>query len=228
MLKRGEEIVERNPSLESEVVAFALAAFGAAEAGDLPELLRVNLKPLFDQFPEGELWYVTVSDVLLARLAFAWAQLAFALTPDMPIGEEMEQLRAFSDLSLTKGIDLAATLKVALLALSPSVLGLLIPAMPNALVFCFGDGVDLSRPYPTSLASLYRPGVLGNPEGLDRSAFMQGSRPGDGPELLTWWVERLNVLYSHVADPTRFTDHRRLPRSLGPDGLDDHPGTAFR
>lgn len=206
MLKRGQEIIERNPSLESEVVAFALAAFGAAQTGDLPDLLTVNLKPLFEAFPEGELWYVTVSEVLLARLAFARAQLAFALTPDMPIGEEMEQLRAFSDLSLTKGIDLTATLKVGLLALSPAVLGLLIPAMPNALVFCFGDGVDLNRPYPTSFASLYRPTVLGNPEGIDRSALAASSQPGDGPALLIWWVDRLNCLYSHVADPTRFTD----------------------
>jgi hypothetical protein len=206
MLQSGKEIFDRNPSLESEVVAFALAAFGAAEAGDLPNLLTVNLEPLFNQFPQGELWYVTVSEVLLARLAFGRAQLAFQLTPDMPIGEEMEQLRAFSDLSLTRGIDLTATLKVALLALSPAVLGLLIPAMPNALVFCFGDAVDLQRPYPTSFASLYRPNVLGNPEGLDRSALLQTSKPSDGVLLLRWWVDRLNRLYSHVADPTRFTD----------------------
>jgi hypothetical protein len=28
----------------------------------------------------------------------------------------------------------------------------------------------------------------------------------DGERLLEWWVDRLNVLYSYVTDPTRFTD----------------------
>jgi hypothetical protein len=204
MLQRGREIIERNPSTESEVAAFALAAFGAAQTGDLPDLLKVNLPELFRQFPGGELWYVTVSDVLLARLAFARAQLGFALTPDMPLGDEMEQLRALSNLSLTKGIDLAACLKVAMLALSPSVLGLPIPAIPNGLVFCFGTDVGLLRPYPISFSSLYRPEVLGDPEALNRSALLADMRASDGPALLKWWVGRLNVLYSHAADPTRF------------------------
>ncbi len=217
MLRRGKEIVARNPSTESEVAAFGLAALGAAQAGDLPDLLAANLPALFEQFPGGELWYLTVSELLLARLAFARAQLAFGLTPDMPIGPEMEQLRAFSDLTLSKGIDLTATLKIAMLALSPAVLGLVIPTLPHALVFCFGEGVELTRPYPSSFSSLYRPSVLGTPEGLDRSALLAGSKPDDGPALLGWWVERLNVLYGHLADPTRFTD---------PDGYHDPAAQA--
>ena len=171
-----------------------------------PTSWQSNLPALFDQFPDGELWYVTVEELLLTRLAFARSQLAFGLTPDMPIGPEMEQLRALSDLTLTKGIDLTAVLKGAVLALSPATLGLVIPTLPHALVFCFGEGVDLRRPYPASFASLFRPGVLGDPEGLDRSALLEGGKPGDGPSLLTWWVGRLNVLYAQIADPTRFTD----------------------
>jgi hypothetical protein len=68
--------------------------------------------------------------------------------------------------------------------------------------------VDLAKPYPISLASLFRPTVLDNPAGLDRSRLLAGLDPGDGPELVRWWVDRLNVIYSHVADPTRFTDAR--------------------
>ena len=120
----------------------------------------------------------------------------------------MEQLRRFAELTLTRGVNSPAVMDVPLLALSPAVLGLLIPAMPHVLVFCFGADVDLRRPYPTSLASLYRPSVLNDPEGLDRSAFLADPRPDDGPRLLAWWVERLNVLYSHATDPTRFTDDR--------------------
>jgi hypothetical protein len=209
-LERGAEIVQRNPGVESEIVAFALAAFGAGQAGDLDELLKVNLPPLFQQFPDGSMWQITVSDVLLARFAFARAQLAFQMTPDLPLGEEMEQLRAFSDLSLTSGIDVSAVIKLPLLALSPAVLGFLVPAMPHVLVFCFGTGVDLRRPYPTSFSALYRPTVLDDAEDLDRSAFVAHSDPTDGPRLLAWWVGQLNSLYSHIADPTRFTDARAI------------------
>jgi hypothetical protein len=208
MIARGREIVERRPSNESEIVAFALAALGAAEAGDLPDLLAVNIPALLREFPNGSLWLVAVADVLLARLAFGRTQLALQLTPDMPVGEEMEQLRAFSELTLTRGVDFAALTDLPLLAFSPAVLGVRIPAMPHVLVFCFGVDVDLRRPYPTSLASLYRPRVLHDPEGLVRGAFLDGHQPDDGARMLAWWVDRLNVLYSHATDPTRFTDER--------------------
>ena len=205
MLRRGREITSRNESAEAQMVAFALAAFAAAQDGGFPELLTQNLPPLFEQFPSGSLWLVAVDDVLLARLAFGRAQLAFQLTPDMPLGPETDALRAFSELTLTRGIDFAAIMNPPLLALSPSVLGFLVPAMPHVLVFCFGGGVDLRRPYPISLSSLYRPGVLNDSEGLDRSALLANSEPDDGPRLLAWWVDRLNELYSHATDPTRFT-----------------------
>jgi len=205
MIKRGIEIRERNPSDASEVAAFALAALGAAEAGDLPDLLAANLPGLLERFPRGSLWLVTIEDVLLARLAFGRAQLAAELTPDLPLGPEMELLRGYSGLTLTHGVNFAAVMDVPLVAFSPAVLGLLVPAMPHVLVFCFGDALELRRPYPTSFASLYRPTVLNDPEGLDRSPFTANSTAADGTDLLRWWVDRLNVIYSHAADPTRFT-----------------------
>jgi hypothetical protein len=206
MLQRGAEITKENPGVPSEIVAFALAAMGAGEAGDLEDLLAVNLPLLFAQFPRGSLWQVAVSDVLLARLAFGRTQIALQLTPDITVSPEMEQLRAFADLGISSGIDFSAVMTVPLLALSPAVLGFLIPAMPHVLVFCFGADVDLRRPYPISLASLYRPRVLQDPEGLDRSTFASTLDPDDGPNLLAWWVEQLNRFYSHITDPTRFTD----------------------
>ncbi len=57
----------------------------------------MQLPPLFERFPGGSLYYVTVSDTLLAHLAFARSQLAFQLTPDIPLGKEMECLRACED-----------------------------------------------------------------------------------------------------------------------------------
>jgi hypothetical protein len=206
MVARGREIIEQRPSTESEIVAFALSALGAAEAGDLPDLLTATVPGLLEGFPTGSLWLVTVSDVLLSRLAFGRTQLALQLTPDLPMGPELEQLRSFEELTLTRGIDFGELIDLALLAFSPGVLGLRVPAMPHVLVFCFGAAIDLRRSYPTSLASLYRPRVFNDPEGLDRSAFFKNERPDDGERLLEWWVARLNVIYSHATDPTRFTD----------------------
>jgi hypothetical protein len=205
MLQRGTEIRERNPGAASEMEAFALAALGAAQAGDLEDLLAVQLPALFAEFPQGSLWHVAVSDVLLARLTFARSQLARQLTPDVPVGPEMD-LRAFGNLGVSSGIDFSAVMTVALLALSPAVLGFLVPAVPHVLVFCFGAGVELRRPTPISMAALYRPRVLQDPEGLDRSAFAADPETDDGPRLLAWWVGQLNRFYSHIADPTRFTD----------------------
>jgi hypothetical protein len=206
MVDRGQEIIKQRPSNEAEIVAFALAALGAAEAGDLPDLLAANIPHLLKEFPSGSLWLVTVSDVLLSRLAFGRTQLALQLTPDMPMGPEMEQLRSFEELTLTRGIDFGEIIDLALLVFSPGVLGLRIPAMPHVLVFCFGTTVELRRSYPVSLASLYRPRVLSDPQGLDRSAIFKNQQPNDGEQLLEWWVTRLNAIYSHASDPTRFTD----------------------
>lgn len=144
-------------SVEAHVAAFALAALGAAQVGELDALLRAQLPALFEHFPQGSLWYVAVDPVLLARLAFGRTQLALQLTPDLPLGGEMEQLRAFSDLTLTSGIDVGGVMNLPLLALSPAVLGFLVPELPHVLVFCFGSDVDLRRPYPSSFSALLPP-----------------------------------------------------------------------
>jgi hypothetical protein len=205
MIALGNDVRSKRPGIEGEMVAFRLAAMGAAQTGELPDLLAGNLGPLFEQCPEGSLWQVTVSDVLLSRLAFGRAQFALQLTPDIPLGSDME-LRAVSDLGLGAGVDFAGAMSVPLLALSPAVLGFLIPAMPHVLVFCFGMGVELRRENPISFAAMYRPGVLQDPRGLGALPGLNALEPQDGPSLLTWWVGQHNRLYSHTTDPTRFTD----------------------
>jgi hypothetical protein len=147
-----------------------------------------------------------VSDVLLSRLAFGRAQFALQLTPDIPLGPEMERLRAASELGLGAGVDFSGVMTLPLLALSPAVLGFLIPCMPHVLVFCFGMGVELRRMNPISFAAMYRPGVLQDPQGLGELPALETLEPEDGPSLLSWWVGQLNRLYSHATDPTRFTD----------------------
>jgi len=206
MIALGDAVREKRPGLEGEMVAFKLAAMGAAQTGELPELLAANLGPLFGQCPMGSLWQVTVSDVLLWRLAFGRAQFALQLTPDIPLGQEEGQLRGASELGVGAGVDFSAVMTVPLLTLSPAVLGFLIPAMLQVLVFCFGMGVELRRETPTTFASMYRPGVLDDPRGLGELPALDALEPQDGPSLLTWWVGQLNQIYSHATDPTRFTD----------------------
>lgn len=201
------EVINRQPQTdENQLYALGLVALGAAEMGETVEALQVNLPALFGSFPQGILLYVTVSPVLLARLAFARVQLATQLTPDLRLGEG--QLGAFSELTLSRGGDTAALATLPLVALSPGVLGFIIPAIPHALIFCFGGTVDLRRRPPISLPYLFRPRVLSDPEGLGRSAFLSDHTASDGKRLVDWWVGQLNRLYSHVADPTRWTDSR--------------------
>ena len=206
MIALGDDVRARRGGMEGELVAFNLAAMGAAQLGELPELLAGNLANLFGQFPGGSLWLASVSDVLLARLAFGRAQFAFQLSPDMPLGPDMEQLKAVTGLGLGGGADFQSVMRVALLALSPAALGLMIPAMPQVLIFLFGDGVDLRQTVPVSFAAMNRPNALADPHGVAEVALLKGLAHADGEELLHWWVARLNRLYSHASDPTRFTD----------------------
>ena len=207
LLRQAGELGKRPAEqVEAHISAFGLSALAVAETGELESLLREVMPNMFSEFPHGSLWYVTTSDVLLARLAFARTQLAFQLTPDLPAGPERDQLRAFSDLSLTGGIDFNGELNIPLLAFSPAALGFVLPALPHALVFCLGGKAELRRPWPWSLASIYRPRVLDPPAGLDRAPLIDAVQPADGPALLEWWVGRLNVTYSHITDPTRWVD----------------------
>jgi hypothetical protein len=206
LARAGEFIAMGTDRPEAQFTAFAMMALGAAEVGELPEMLRAQLPGLFRAFPDGRLLYVTVSEHLLVRLAFARTQTALQLLPDMQPGDEMDHLRSFSELTLTQGIDSTAVTQFPLLAFSPGTLGVALPALPHSLIFCFGSALDLRRPYPHSFSSLFRPRVLNDPEGLDRKALFEGERPDDGPRLVNWWVGTLNQLYSHLADPTRWTD----------------------
>jgi hypothetical protein len=196
--------------LEAQMSALGLKALVATKPGELEALLQASLPELFARFPQGVLLYVTVDSVLLTRLTFGRSQLALQLTPDVPLASE--ELKAFSELTMSRGINVAAWVSLSLVALSPVALGFTISAAPHALVFCFGEGVDLRRTVPLSLSYTFRPQVLSDPMGLDRSAFLSGLASADGEQLVRWWADRLNCLYSYVADPTRWTD---------PDGYHD-------
>ncbi len=101
-------------NVEGELVAFNLAAMGAAQTDELPALLGRELPALFGQFPKGSLWLVSVSPVLQARLAVGRAQFAFELTPDIPLGTDMEELKALTGVGLGSGVDQMSAMRLPL------------------------------------------------------------------------------------------------------------------
>ena len=186
---------------------------GACEVGELRRLLQMQLPILFKQLPAASVLYVTADDVLLNRAAFGRTQSALELTPDMPAGPDLDLLPAFSAMSLTQGVNFSELMKLPLLALSPATMGVVFPALPHAIVVCFGSGAELRRPVPTSLASLFRPSVLADAEGLDRSAILAGAHLGVGDVLVSWWADRLNELLGFLCDPTRWMDAQGFYRA---------------
>jgi hypothetical protein len=139
----------------------------------------------------------------------SFLQLVFQLevTRDLPLGEaDLPYRRSLQDQSLTRRVFFAEAITPIFLTFSPSATGIALPWSPHALVLDFGAHMDLRRSHPISAASLYEPQVLGF--GVDEPGveFGKGLSAGDTASLLSWWISRLNVLYSYAADPTRFVD----------------------
>lgn len=206
MEQKVKDLTSTRTDLESIIAALGLQALAAAQNGELDEMLLQQLPSLFKMFPDGSLWHVGVDDVLLGRMALGRIELARQMVPDLDLDRFVERADALSGLSLTSGIDFAPYARLSLVTLSPATLGFCIPALPSHFVFLFGAGIDLRRPWPETLSSQYRPGVLQDLEEPDRSVLLQAEKPEDGEELLQWWIERMNAVYSHATDPTRFTD----------------------
>lgn len=173
----------------------------------LPEFLQRQMPLLFETFPGASLWFVSVDPVLLARLSFLRTQVALALTPDITLsGEEFEGLRLLEAHSLTTGTEFGSVHAPPLLAFSPGVVGLPLSAPPHALVLVLGQTLDLRKPEGPSWADLFRPRTLDRPETWNDPEFWDGLDFTEVEALLPWWVERLNILYSHASDPTQFHD----------------------
>jgi hypothetical protein len=209
--------VNRRQRLMAE--AQRLAALGrpeatirALEAGilaanvDVPELLEQQLPDIFRVFPNASLWLVCVDQILLARLIFLHSRIALELTPDKPLIPEAMGVHAMDGHSVSSSVMFHDLVNPLVLAFSPGAIGYSFAHSPHAIVLLYGDSVELREEMPRSLASLYEPGVLGdvhdNP--WSDAAFWQDVPPEDSEALFLWWVESLNVIYSHIADPTRF------------------------
>ena len=120
-------------------------------------------------------------------------------------------IHALDGHSITSGVMFERPIDPVLLTFTPGAIGHSFAWSPHAIVSLFGQSVELREEQPRSLVSLYEPDVMAdifaNPWADD--AFWYDVPPDEVEELFVWWVERLNVVYSHAADPTRFEDQGR-------------------
>lgn len=206
MVKWAENYVAVNPTSAQRVLR-ALRAGVMVLGTNLPEFLQQQTPALFGDFPGASLWFVSTDPVLLARFTFLRTQLSLQMTPDVPLsGPDFDGLRLLSAHSLTTGIDVGYVHAPPLLAFSPGVVAFPMSCPPHALVLFLGQTLDLRKPEQPSWSEIYRPRTLDRPDVWEDPDFWENLDYVDVEALLPWWVERLNTLYSHATDPTRFQD----------------------
>jgi hypothetical protein len=185
------------------------AAAVQADAATLPDVLCEELPELFKRYPRGSLWYVSVDALLVRRLRFMLMQMRLELTPDVEFdfgAEKYDNFRPFGMHTTTEGSNFGSALHHLMLAVSPTALGFTIGVLPHAVVFMFGDFVDLRDRRGPSLAARYLPQVGRTVGGVPGLKFPAQNLPaGHLESLLAWWTTRLNVVYSYAADPTNFS-----------------------
>jgi hypothetical protein len=174
-----------------------------ADTEGLLALLRAEMPALFNRYPQGSLWFISVDDVLIKRLASMRVLLQLRLTPDVPVGSE-HGVRYFGAHQLARGVMFADAVAPILLAFSPVTYGFTIGAAPHALVFLFGEFEDLRIREPQPLANAFIPGVHKHPSMLGVKVPVGSLATAHLEALLAWWTTRLNIIYSYAADPTRF------------------------
>lgn len=207
-----------DPTRPETGVAALKAMFLATPLNDIPAFLTREMPVLFDAYPDGSLWFVQADPLLSSRFTLLRMLVASKLAPD--VFDENEAGRPTHVLtlvnqSLSRGTDIGRLIDPLLLLFSPATLGFTLQWMPHALVFLTGHTSSMLRGYPATPWALYDPGMQTPYVSAARYADFIVDVPTDSIEsLLQWWVQRLNIVYSHLLDPTGFADDfaRYLPQ----------------
>jgi hypothetical protein len=187
-------------------LAAVSATMATKRADELPPFLTQQAPLFFEAFQEGSLWYIAVDRTLMHRLTVMRALNALELTPDIVTPADFPGLRALEEHSITGGVRIGPLYDVVLTTFVPGALGFVFELMPHALVLLYGLNGNLSTPWPPTAASLYQPHVQAEHGlGFLDADFFEGIG-GEAEALLQWWTQRLNAVYSYIADPTRFVD----------------------
>jgi len=190
---------------------------------EAPAFLTERAGEMLAVYPDASFWFLRTDELLLRRFAMLRTLLTVALAPDV-IDENdpaekgtLPQLRTLTEHSLTRGSNFGAVVDPLLLTFSPGALGYVFNWMPHALIFLSGINGSLIRDYPQMPSTLYLPNIqaFGTFAWKDVEWF-ENIAPANAEALLQWWVTRLNVVYSHLLDPTNFEDIGRhdAPRQV--------------
>jgi hypothetical protein len=200
--------IGRQPTELAAALEGVIAQIAALSNEELPTYLQGQLPALFELFPNGSFWLVSVEPKLLFRLTVLHGVSSLYLTPDMPMGrEEFSGFESLDEHSLTRGVSFAPLMNPMLLLYSPATIGVAFDVQPQTLVFLFGEPIDLVQERRRSaLADLYEPRLF---EPLDDEVWVDQQlydrfTAEDGEQLLEWWVGQLNVFYSYASDPRNF------------------------
>lgn len=200
------ERLKQSPALAALVQRLSIET-SLTEVEELPALFRRELPALFGRYPNGSLWYVGVDPVLLKRLTCMRLALQLEVAPDSPVGSNSDGVTYFGAHQLTGGINFVEAIQPILLAFSPVVSGFTMNAVPGAFVFLFAQfdsEHDLRADARDDLGVNFYPAVNAHPSSPGIKVPMEHLGIGELEALLGWWMTRLNIVYSHAADPTRF------------------------
>jgi hypothetical protein len=193
-------------------LAYISAKLGGLELERVPEFLTAHSRELLRPYPDGSLWFLRTDHLLVKRMTLIRALLAIALMPDVldenvPAEHNLPQLRTLQEHTVTRGVQFGKLIDPLLLTFSPATLGFVFDWMPHAVVFLSGIPGSMVRKYPATPWAVYEPNLQGAGR-LDWKDmdFVEDLAAGQIETLLQWWVKRLNVVYSYLADPTRFGD----------------------
>jgi hypothetical protein len=187
------------------VIKRLAARVAVAEPSTLPGELKAELPALLRRYPGGSLWYIAVDNALVSRLAFARVRLQLELTPDLGYDpQSRDRVSDFGMHNVTGGIDFGKVFDSALLSFPPAASGFSMSTFPHALVFLFGEFEDLRTRAPGPLAEVFFPSVSATDRTPGVKVPVGNLATADLEALLQWWTTRLDLVYSHASDPTRF------------------------
>ncbi|MGB7160165.1 MAG: hypothetical protein WBD40_19010 [Tepidisphaeraceae bacterium] len=214
-------------NLAAELAAVNLATARAAQQGELAAYLRQQAAQTFEDIPSSSWWYLSMDPVMLRRAAFFRTQLGMTLAPDLlHDSRERTYLRGFGGLTMSNGVNFTELVAPALLAFSPVSTGILLTALPHAVVLMTGTPMELRVPWPATPQQLFEPRMLSDQGPRASTSFYERLTATEAHELLEWWVGRLNVVFSHALDPTRWV-HGVDASGVGSAFLDVESQTAW-
>lgn len=149
----------------------------------MPAYLQQQAPLLFEENPDGSLWFFEVDPLFPRRSALLRVMLAMETMPDFldATDQELPQIQTLQEHSLTGGIANETLVEPLLLAIPPAAMGFAFNWMPHAIVFLFGHPTSLLESHPPTFASLYVPRLHGS--GCPRS-FLSWPRSSRSRSLL--------------------------------------------